>query len=295
MAITLTEKFAPYTDEQFKNESKRSLVTNQDFDWTGAHTIKVYKIQTSEMQDYGRTGPAGDNFSRYGSIADLNASTEELALKKDRSFIFNVDKLDADETQQQVEAATALARQNREVVIPEVDSYTYGVMCTGAGTKPAAKALTAESIYSDILAASAVLDDAEVPETDRVLIVTPATYQLMKQSESIVLNCDVGEEMRQKGVIANIDGMNVQKVPANRLPAKFGFMVAHPSATVAPTKLEDFNVHNDTIYSSGAVVTGRICYDAFVLDNKKKGILLSGNDLKDFHSGAGYGLRRSFV
>lgn len=40
MAITLTEKFAPYTDEQFKNESKRSLVTNQDFDWTGAHTIK---------------------------------------------------------------------------------------------------------------------------------------------------------------------------------------------------------------------------------------------------------------
>lgn len=151
MAITLTEKFAPYTDEQFKNESKRSLVTNQDFDWTGAHTIKVYKIQTSEMQDYGRTGPTGDNFSRYGSIADLNSSTEELALKKDRSFIFNVDKLDADETQQQVEAATALARQNREVVIPEVDSYTYGVMCTGAGTKPAAKALTAESIYSDIL------------------------------------------------------------------------------------------------------------------------------------------------
>ena len=258
MAITLTEKFAPYTDEQFKNESKRSLVTNQDFDWTGAHTINVYKIQTSEMQDYGRTGPTGDNFSRYGSIADLNASTEELALKKDRSFIFNVDKLDA--------------RQNREVVIPEVDSYTYGVMATNAGTKPAAKALTAESIYSDILAASAALDDAEVPETDRVLIVTPATYQLMKQSESIVLNCDVGEEMRQKGVIANIDGMNVQKVPANRLPAKFGFMVAHPSATVAPTKLEDFNVHNDTIYSSGAVVTGRICYDAFVLDNKKKGI-----------------------
>ena len=85
MAITLTEKFAPYTDEQFKNESKRSLVTNQDFDWTGAHTIKVYKIQTSEMQDYGRTGPTGDNFSRYGSIAVLNASTEELALKKDRS------------------------------------------------------------------------------------------------------------------------------------------------------------------------------------------------------------------
>ena len=51
MAITLTEKFAPYTDEQFKNESKRSLVTNQDFDWTGAHTIKG--LQDSDLRDAG--------------------------------------------------------------------------------------------------------------------------------------------------------------------------------------------------------------------------------------------------
>ena len=268
MSISLAAKFAPYTDEQFVAESKRALVTNQDFDWTGAHTIRVYKIQTSEMQDYGRTGPAGDNFSRYGSIADLNASTEEMTLKKDRSFIFNVDKLDTDETLQQVEAASALARQNREVTIPEVDTYTYGVMAAGAGHKPAAKALTAEDIYKDIL----TLDDAEVPESGRVLVVTPAVYLLMKQNSDIVLNCDIGAELRQQGVIANIDGMNVQKIPANRLPAKFGFMVVHPSATVAPVKLEDYNVHTDTIYSSGAVVTGRICYDAFVLDNKTKAI-----------------------
>lgn len=272
MSISLADKFAPYTDEQFVAESKRALVTNQDFDWTGAHTIRVYKIQTSAMQDYGRTGPAGDNFSRYGSIADLNASTEEMTLKKDRSFIFNVDKLDTDETMQQVAAASALARQNREVTIPEVDTYTYGVMAAGAGHKPDAKALTAEDIYKDILKASAALDDAEVPESGRVLIVTPAVYLLMKQNSDIVLNCDIGAELRQQGVIANIDGMNVQKIPANRLPAKFGFMVAHPSATVAPVKLEDYNVHNDTIYSSGAVVTGRICYDAFVLDNKTKAI-----------------------
>ena len=272
MSISLADKFAPYTDEQFVAESKRALVTNQDFDWTGAHTIRVYKIQTSAMQDYGRTGPAGDNFSRYGSIADLNASTEEMTLTKDRSFIFNVDKLDTDETQQQVAAASALARQNREVTIPEVDTYTYGVMAAGAGHKPDAKELTAADIYKDILKASAALDDAEVPESGRVLVVTPAVYLLMKQNNDIVLNCDIGAELRQQGVIANIDGMNVQKIPANRLPAKFGFMVAHPSATVAPVKLEDYNVHNDTIYSSGAVVTGRICYDAFVLDNKTKAI-----------------------
>lgn len=272
MAISLATKFAPYTDEQFKNESKLSVITNHDFDWTGAHTVKVYKVSTASMNDYGRTGPAEGNWSRYGSIADLGASTEEFTLSKDRSFIFSIDKLDEDETARQVQAASALARQNREVVIPEIDSYTYGVMTAGAGTKAAAKALAAASIYDDILDASKALDDAEIPETGRVLIVSPAVYQLMKKSDDIVLNTDVGEDMRLRGVIANLDGAKIVKVPANRLPEKFGFMLCHPSATVAPVKLEDYNIHQDTIYSSGAVVTGRICYGAFVLDNKKKGI-----------------------
>lgn len=272
MSISLAEKFAPYTDEQFKAESKRALVTNQDYDWTGAHTIQIYKVTTSEMNDYGRAGHTEGNISRYGAIKDLDATTEEMTLKKDRSFIFNIDKLDMDETQQQLQAASALARQNREVVIPEVDAYTYGVMCAGAGTKATAKALTANDIYRDILAASKALDDAEAPEDGRVLIVTPATYQLMKQSHEIVMETDIGEDMRKRGIIGNLDGLNVQKVPANRLPAKFGFMVAHPCATVAPVKLEDYNVHTNTIYSSGAVVTGRICYDAFVLENKAKAI-----------------------
>lgn len=272
MSISLATKFAPYTDEQFKAESKLSLLTNKEFDWTGAHTVKVYKVSTATMNDYGRTGPAEGNWSRYGSIADLGATTEEFTLKKDRSFIFNVDKLDTDETAQQVQAASALARQTREVIIPEIDSYVYGVMAAGAGTKATAKALAATSIYADILDASKALDDAEIPETSRVLIVPPATYQLMKKADDIILNTEIGEDMRLRGVIANLDGAKVIKVPANRLPEKFGFMLCHPSATVAPVKLEDYNIHEDSIYSSGAVVTGRVCYDAFILDNKKMGI-----------------------
>lgn len=272
MSINLVTKFMPYVDEQFTTESKKSLLTNTDFDWTGAHTIKVYKISTSGMNDYGRSGPADGNWSRYGAVLGLDATTEEMTLKKDRSFTFAIDKLDTDETAQQLAGATALARQNREVVIPEVDSYTYGVMCAGAGTKPAAIALTSDNIYSEIIKASAVLDDAEVSESGRVLVVTPAIYLLMKQCKDITMETDVGNDMRLRGVIANLDGMSVQKIPANRLPADFGFMIAHPVATVAPVKLEDYNVHENPPGISGSLVEGRICYDAFVLDNKKNAI-----------------------
>ena len=271
MAINLTTVFRPYTDEQFSTESKKSLLTNNDFDWTGAHTVKVYKISTAAMNDYDRAG-TGSNASRYGALASLNATTEEFTLSKDRSFTFAIDKLDTDETAQQLAGASALARQQREVVIPEVDKYVYGVMTTKAGTKPAATTLTADNIYTEILKGSQVLDDAEVPESGRVLVVTPATYLLMKQCTDITMETDVGNDMRLRGVISNLDGMNVQKIPTSHLPDNFGFMIAHPCATVAPVKLEDYKIHQDPPGISGALVEGRICYDAFVLDNKTKAI-----------------------
>ena len=86
------------------------------------------------------------------------------------------------------------------------------------------------------------------------------------------METDISNEMRLKGVIAMIDGLSVLKVPANRLPENFGFMICHPCATVAPVKLEDYRVHENAPGISGSLVEGRICYDAFVLENKKKAI-----------------------
>lgn len=278
MAINLVTKFLPYVDEQFATESKKSLLTNDGFDWTGAHTIKVYKVTTGSMNDYDRKGTgSGVSGSRYGKVESLDATTEEFTLTKDRSFTFAIDKLDTDETGQQVQAASALARQQREVVIPEVDKYVYGVMCEDAGTKPDAVTLTSENIYDEIIKANNELDNAEVPETGRYLVVTPDVYVLMKKSKDIVMETDISNELRIKGVIAMIDGLSVIKVPANRLPADFGFMVAHPCATVAPTKLEDYKVHEDAPGISGSLVEGRIVYDAFVLENKQKAIYYQQN------------------
>lgn len=272
MAIDLVTKFAPYTDEQFSAESKKSLLTNQDFDWTGAHTVRIYKATTAAMNDYGRSGPQEGEWSRFGPVQSLDATTEEFTIRKDRSFTFAIDKLDTDETAGQLAAASALARQTREVVIPEVDTYVYSVMCAGAGNKPAVKAITAASVYTDIITGNTALDEAMAPEEGRVLVVSPAVYLLMKQCKDIAMETDIGNEMRLKGVIAMLDGMKIIKVPANRLPADFGFLIAHPCATVAPTKLEDYRVHQDPPGISGSLVEGRICYDAFILENKAKAL-----------------------
>ena len=272
MSIDLVTKFAPYTDEKFKAESKISLLTNQDFDFVGARIVKIYKISTAEMNDYVRHPVSDYAASRYGTAKDLDATTESFEMTRDRSFTFTIDKLDEDETNQQLTAAKALARQLREVVIPEVDAYTYKAMATKAGNKPDAVALTAENIYTEILKASKALDDEEVPETDRQLVVSPEVYQLMKRCKDITMETEIGNDLRIRGVIANLDGTNVIKVPAVRLPEHFGFMLAHPSATVAPTKLADYKIHQDPPGISGDLVEGHIVYDAFVLDNKTNAI-----------------------
>ena len=272
MAIALATKFAPYTDELFKAESKSELVTNTDFDFTGAHTVKVYKISTAQMNNYSRnvTDAAAAPISRFGALLDLGATTEEMILSKDRSFIFNIDKMDQDETAQQLAAASALARQLREVVIPEIDTYVFGKMVAGAG-HTATSAIDDTTVYPAILAGAEYLDNAEVPDTGRVLVITPAAYADLKAA-NIFDASDVGADARLNGVVAMLDGMAVIKVPASRLPANVSFIVCHPSATVRPVKLEDYKVCSDTPLSSGDIVAGRVVYDAFVLDNKANGI-----------------------
>lgn len=235
--IDLVTKFAKHVDEKFTRESKRTLITNQDYNLDGAKTVKVYKVTSTPLNDYDRGG-TGPNMSRYGEIVGLDARTQTLTLTKDRSFTFAIDKLDSDETQKALQAGTALAREQREVIIPEVDTYVYGVvMTTNAGFKPSSVALTPENIYDEILKATNALDSADVPERGRVIVVTPDTYAIMKRSKDIVMNTNISDEKRILGVIGMIDGAEVVKVSASRLPNKFGFMMCHPCATVAPVKL----------------------------------------------------------
>lgn len=276
MAINLVTKFQPYVDEAFTAGSKASMLTNKDFDWSGAHTIKIHKVNTVPMSDYDRAG-TGENASRYGALGKVENTIEEMTLTKDRSFTFVIDTLDNDETDGVLSAAAALGRQQREVIIPEVDTYVYSVMTANAGTKVTSVTLTSNNLYDEIIQATETMDNNDVPDTGRILTVTPATYRLLKKCPDLDIDCDITADQKAKGVVGMIDGMDVVKLPAKRLPTKFGFMIAHPVATVAPTKLEEYRTHDNPPGISGKLVEGRIVYDAFVLDNKKMAIYYEEN------------------
>ena len=272
MAINLAEKYSNIVDEKFYSVSKASLVTNKDYNFVGAHTIQIYSVGTAPMNDYGRN-TAGT--SRYGTVNDLSTTLQEVSMEKDRSFTFAVDKMDEDETLGVLNAGSALARQLREVITPEIDKYTYAKISASAGKTVNEQTITATNAYESLIAGSEFLDESEVPVEGRVAIVTPAYVTKLKSDPKAVLETEIGQNMRIKGVIANMDGITIQKVPAKYLPTGTNFIVTHPVATTLAIKLAEYKIHTNPQGVSGALVEGRVYYTAFVRNNKKNAIYVS--------------------
>ena len=272
MAINLAEKYSGLVDEKFTSVSKASLVTNKDYNFVGAHTIQIYSVGTAPMNDYGRN-TAGT--SRYGTVNDLSTTLQEVTMEKDRSFTFAVDKMDEDETLGALNAGSALARQLREVITPEVDTYTYAKISASAGKTVNEQTITATNAYQSLIAGSEFLDESEVPAEGRVAVVTPKFMTFLKSDPQAVLETEVGQDMRVKGVIANMDGLTIQKVPSKYLPTGTNFIIVHPVATTLAIKLAEYKIHNNPQGVSGALVEGRIYYTAFVRNNKKNAIYVS--------------------
>lgn len=271
MAINLVTKFSPLVDEKFTAESKTSLVTNKDYDFVGAHTIKIYSVGTAPMNDYGRN-TAGT--SRYGTVNDLSNTLQEVSMEKDRSFTFAIDKMDEDETLGAMNAGSALARQLREIVIPEVDTYTYAKIAAGAGTT-VQETLTNTNTYDSIAKATETLDENMAPVEGRVAVMTPATYTLLKSDPKAVLETETGQNMRIRGVVSNMDGVMIQKVPSTFLPENTNYILAHKIATTQAIKLAEYKINTDPQGISGTLVEGRIYYTTFVRTNKAKAIYVS--------------------
>lgn len=271
MAINLATKFSSKVDEKFNEQSKASLVVNNDYDFIGSKSIKIYSVNTAEMADYGRNT---EGTARYGTPKDLSNEVQEVSMEKDRSFTFVIDKMDEDETLGAMNAGTALARQINEVVIPECDKYIYATMAKNAG-KTQEETLDNTNAYDALANANVEQDENSVPEQGRVCVGTPAYIKNLKADERAILDSDIGQELRIKDVIGEMDGVSIQKVPSRLLPKNTNFILAHPIATTFALKLADYKIHVDAPGVSGSLVEGRVYYTAFVRNNKKAAIYVS--------------------
>ena len=109
----LASKYSKKVDERFHRESQAMLALNNNYEFTGVETVKVYSIPVVPMTNYQRTGA-----NRYGVPNDLTRNVQTLTITKDRSFTFVIDKADKLQSEMVSDCGKALSRQLREVVVP---------------------------------------------------------------------------------------------------------------------------------------------------------------------------------
>lgn len=271
--INLATRYSPNVDERFYRESQAMLALNNDYEFKGDKIVKVYSIPIVAMNDYVRSGS-----NRYGTPTDLTRNVQTLVVNKDRSFTFIIDKGDKIQSEMVSDAGKALSRQLREVVVPEFDTYVFKTLATAAQNTGnySTTAITTSNAYSMFLAGMEKLGDNNVPDKGRVAFCSYKFANMLKQDPAFMRYGDQSQEMILKGVIGEVDGCKIVKVPSNHLPAGAAFIITHAIAATAPKQLEEYRIHDDPPGVSGWLVEGRFIYDCFVLNEKANAIYYHG-------------------
>ena len=288
-SIALAQKFQPILDEIYKAASLTARMDAQTkpVDFAGANVVKVFKTDPIGLGTYSRVSgyPAGQVVGAW--------ETMTLSIERGRAFV--IDRMDDEETLGMA-FGTLASEFIRTEVAPELDAYRFAKYAGTSGIQTVAGAtLDANSILTAIDAAKLALDQNEVPREGRLLYISDACLNLLEGKVSRFL----ANENVVDRTVNRFDGMEVIMVPQTRFYTEVtldagaavdaggysktsntgkdvNFMIIHPSSVLQVTKHAALKVftpeENQT--TDGWLVQYRIYHDAFVYDNKVKGIYL---------------------
>ena len=269
--INYASKYSDVIDERFKLSSVTTEAVNNNYDFSGVNTVFVYSAELAELGDYDLT--AGSN--RYGVPKEIGNRVQELKLTQDKAFTFTIDKRNSDDTMMTQQAAKCLQRHIDEIVVPTIDKYRLSKLSANAGVSAVFDYAESSSPYEHYLDVAMQLTENEIPTENRIVYMTPKYYKALRLDPLFVGTSDSAANIAQSGNLTQIDGARIKVVPSSYLPTETNFIITHPIAMCSPVKLAEYNTHDDPPGISGWLVEGRVYYDAFVLNNKKKAIAIS--------------------
>lgn len=177
------EKFKQYVtllDEVYKTTSKTSVLDGaSELARQGANADEMIipKIDMDGLGDYDRN-------SGY-TAGDVTFTNETVKCNFDRGRMFTVDNVDNMDT-----AGLAFGKLSGEFirtkVVPELDAFRVATYAAteGADIEGVAAYTTGDAVYKAIAAKYDAMTDAEVPETDRHLLITPVLYGLIRDMDT---------------------------------------------------------------------------------------------------------------
>lgn len=249
--IQLAQNYVPLLDEIYKAESKTAILdtVSERVNFTGANTVNIYTLNTVGMGNYDRNA---------GFVpGDVNGTWQPYELETERGRSYMVDTLDNEESMG-LAFGGLLGTVERQHIIPEVDAFRFAAYASGAAASQVVSASlsTGAAALAAIDAATAALDNAEVPYEGRILFVNPDIYGLIRggltrflqNGESDVdYNVTMYNDMRvisvpkprfQSAITLNAPTTSAGAggyAPATSAAA-INFMIVHPSAILQVMK-----------------------------------------------------------
>lgn len=177
--IELFKQYVPLLDEVYKLASLTSVLDGAaELARAGANAneLIIPKMDMSGLADYSRNSGYVD-----GEVALTN---ESVKCNFDRGRMFTIDTLDNAET-----AGIAYGRLASEFirtkVVPELDAFRLAKYASVEGIGTAAGDLTTgANVITALRAAKNEMSEAEVPENERYLFITPTLYGMIQDLDS---------------------------------------------------------------------------------------------------------------
>lgn len=271
----------------------RSTENDRRYQWIDAKTIKIPHLSTT-----GRTDASRDTIG--GTNRNFSNDWETKELMFHRQWKTLVHPKDIDETNQVASISNITTTMNETQKFPEMDAYLvsklYGDWTTEGGTEIAVMP-TVDNVLELFDTMMLNMDEARVPAVGRRLYVTPAVHKILKSAEGIARAMLVtNNDGRIARLIANIDDVEIEKVPSELMLTKYNFTVgyaaatdakqihmflAHPSCVITPDKYEFVKLDPPSAGTDGKWVYFEESYgDVFILNKRINGLqfVVGGSD-----------------
>lgn len=179
MSIERFKKYASILDEVYAVSSKTGVLESDSTLFRQGANASEIIVPKMSMDGLG-------NYSRNSGYIDgsVELTLETVPFDYERGRAFTVDAMDNEETAG-IAFGSLAGEFIRTKVVPELDAVRFSKYCS-AGAQKEEDLATAEDILDAIRTAKSKMDDAEVPETERYLFITPALKDMIDAADTTV-------------------------------------------------------------------------------------------------------------
>lgn len=292
--IQLAQSFVDaFQKSLFLGEKTGDLVNAENFNFAGAKTVNVLKVDVDDLKQYNRqTG--------YGNAGIVNATYQSMEMQADIYNKYGVDHFDDEETKMQT-IAGVLAEVGIKGKKTQ-DFYRLSKLAGESGITVANSIAinNGATMVAELDKAEAQIVEDENDRSDCNLYITPTNLQLLKRelgdkSGRFTLGTD-----KYNNQITYYDEMKVVEMPQSRMyvgvqlnattqvweakvtnnkTQKINFMIVNRTAVVCPLKVDTIKLIDwlDNPNGREDIIVPTIYFDAFVLDKRAKGIYVCPN------------------